>query len=369
MRKLLLATTALVAFAGAANAAEHLTVEMGGYTDFRAASFDQDRKAAGATLDSTDRDFQTEYKLNVDVKGKANGMDYGARVSLWNGKDTIGATTDESTNLDQAFVHVGGTWGKVELGDAHGASDLMVYAPTVGQNQVDGNYTQFVTTHVWGVLPTFIDNTEDATKVSYYTPSFSGFQAGVSFAPQETSKGTDVQLDNTSSNQYEDVMEFGAKYNGKFDKVNFTLAGNIVTGDANTKATTVLRDFTSYGVGAQVGFAGFTFGGSYVDGDEYGVTKATTTVKDQTVWTVGAKYEMNQLAVAASYLMAEGYKTNPANVHIDEYTAWGVGATYNWAPGLVTALDATWFEQDDGVAAVTNDADGQVIMLSQRVNF
>src|SRR5580658_1921668 len=98
MRKLLLATTALfggVAFAGAAHAmpaqTSPITLNVGGYVDFVAGFYNSSEGAAaaahnaGAPLKLTSNAFETEFKLNFDALGKAaNGMQYGANVSLWN---------------------------------------------------------------------------------------------------------------------------------------------------------------------------------------------------------------------------------------------------------------------------------------------
>ena len=88
MRKILLATTALVAFAGAAQAAESpISVNVGGYVDFRAAQFHESDKSQGTSIVSKRRstDFETEYRLNISAEGKAaNGIEYGGLVSLWN---------------------------------------------------------------------------------------------------------------------------------------------------------------------------------------------------------------------------------------------------------------------------------------------
>ena len=71
MRKLLLATTAITAIcAFAAQAEAQVTVTLGGYTEFFAATFDDDTGS-----DRTSREFQLETEIVVKADGKAdNGL-------------------------------------------------------------------------------------------------------------------------------------------------------------------------------------------------------------------------------------------------------------------------------------------------------
>ena len=69
MRKLLLATSALVAFAAPALAAESpIAVNVGGYVDFRAALNHESSKAAeSASRKLVGGDFQNEFRVNFEA--------------------------------------------------------------------------------------------------------------------------------------------------------------------------------------------------------------------------------------------------------------------------------------------------------------
>ena len=70
--------------------------------------------------------------------------------------------------------------------------------------------------------------------------------------------------------------------------------------------TNDFQDFTAFGLGTQVGFAGFTFfGGAYNDMGRYGTVHGQN--KAQNVWSLGGKYEFDKVAVGASWLNGEGY--------------------------------------------------------------
>lgn len=107
-----------------------------------------------------------------------------------------------------------------------------------------------------------------------------------------------------------------------------------------------VRSYTTWGLGTQAMYAGFTLGASYVDaGRAY---TATGEDDDQNVWTLGLKYEFDKVAVAASYLDAESNGLDNSAI--------GLGAAYTWFPGLTTSADAVFFDQDGTVSTEDNEA-------------
>ncbi len=394
MRKILLATTALVAFAGAAQAAESpISVNVGGYVDFRAAQFHESDKSQGTSIVSKRRstDFETEYRLNISAEGKAaNGIEYGGLVSLWNGAEyTDGFTGGQnSVHEDQAYVWMSGAWGKVILGDDHGASDLSVYAPTVGEGQVDGTYTDFTDPSTLAVFqPGFIDEAESSTKVTYYTPKVGNenhkLQLGASFAPnfydvgQNVVKYDSALVTNGSANaSYKNYVEAVAQYTGNWSPVNTVISANISTADAEGSFHAAqVKSYTSWGVGAQAMYNGWTVGASYADAGRFGAVEGQN--KDQSVWGMGVKYEFDKVALALNTLRGHGYYNSFAAVgttgdtthdnYVSDYSALGMGATYTWFPGLTTAADAVLFTQNR--ADDVRDNDGHVFMVSQKITF
>ncbi len=408
MRKLLLATTALAGaalFAGAAQADIEVTV--GGYNDFRAGFFGQSL-SAGPGVARRHVDFENEFQLEVEAKAKTNsGVEYGAVANLWNGADYTNATTGgsvqggNSVRFHQAYGYVNGVWGQVRAGDEHGVSDFAVETPMTYDfgAQVDGYYTEFVdATSVFAIAPSFIDDDENSTKVSYLTPKFGwqghSFQAGVSYAPNFYDQGQSVNFFNAgkAASNYKDLVKIGGRYEGKFmDKVS-ALAGFVVnTADGSNLAAPGLtaagsqssRSFTSWELGAQLGYAGFTLGGGYTDAGSYNTTGAQN--NDQYVWNVGLGYKFDRASIAGSYLRGAGYNnsgfggstlaaTNTAGPvpaafqnYVSDYSAWGIGAGYSLFDGMTTSIDAVFFDQNR--PAGVGDTDGHVVILSNRVAF
>lgn len=401
MRKLLLATTALAGaalFADAAQAGMEVTVS--GYNDFRAGFFGQDLSIAPTGRRSTD--FENEFQLEVEAKGKANnGMEYGAVATLWNGADfTNTPAGGNDVRFHQTYGYVNGSWGQIRAGDEHGASDFAVHAPMTYDfgAQVDGYYTEFLRSgDVFAIAPSFIDDDENSTKVTYMTPKLGvgahKVQAGVSYMPNFYGQGQQVTFTNaavTNSTVYKNVVEVGAKYEGNWmDKVSSVVGFTLSTGDGqpatNGTATATLSDYTAWDIGAQLGYAGFTVGGNYTDAGRFGTVAGQT--NDQRVWTVGASYKFDRASVAGSYLNGKGYNNGGAGTaaatgaaftnltptlstdnYSANYSAWGIGAGYSLFDGMTTSVDATFFDQRATAGGAAAN-EGHVVILSNRVAF
>lgn len=397
MKKQLLLTTAFVILSGATQAAESpIQVTMGGYVDFRAAMFHESVKLLGNNATNARRhgDFATEYGLNIAAVGKASGVDYGAAVVLNNRATQFEAVPTNQIKMDQAYVWVSGKYGKALLGDEHGASDLFVIAPTVGEGQIDGSYTYFTDTNTLARFqPAYIDLLENNSKATYYTPKFGNndhtVQLGLSYTPDGSTRqtglnsgdsrtpgiGNDVALYKGDVNAYRDVVEAVAQYAGKFNTVGVKVTPMLVlgAGEANL-SNSRYRDATLWGVGVQTTYEAFTLGGSYVDAGHLGTWKNADQTKTQNVWTVGLKYEQDKVALATNFMKGKGYYgqidvsgANANITYVDSFTAVGAGATYTWFPGLTSAADAVFFDQNREDSGRNNI--GHVLMLSQKMAF
>ncbi len=366
MRRLLL-TTALVTFAAIPAAHAELEVTLGGYVTFQAGFFNND------DANSSDRDFLSEAEIHVTAKATTeSGLTYGAYVEMQ-------GSTNETTNVDEANLFLEGNFGRIELGDQEGAgSALTVLAPYVGIGQVMGSYADFVTDADSGysVSETAGDpgfkaiDTGDATKATYYTPVFSGFQAGLSYIPEvdDQSDGEEVQfLDNVGN--HDNAYEIGLAYNGEFSNVTVALGAQYTGADA--KDGSGLEDISAYSVGAQLGYKGFTFGGGYTNDGDSGQT-AGAADDDVSSYNLGLTYESGAWGVGVSYLDID---FDDAAVPFDvggvvgsggDYTAYGFGGTYKVAPGLSVGADLVFFDRDRVTGA---DTDGYVAITQVKAAF
>lgn len=366
MRKVLLSGVAAVAVLLATPAAvrAEMDVTVGGFSAFRMGLFDND------AANQTGRDFTQEAEIHVRADGKAdNGLEYGAKVELF-------ASTSDVTNADEVGLYLKGDWGRVELGDDDGASDqLSVVAPTVGIGQINGRYLDFVPTtsrpsgnvkDTGGGIIKSLD-TDDATKVTYYTPRFYGFQAGLSYAPEvgSMSDGEQVQfLENVGAGPFqENFFEAGLNYRETFGEVG-VLAG--LTFDvADAKDGSGREDVNAWGLGGRITYKGFAFGGGYVDNGDSNNPVATPS-DDETAWNVGATYKDGAWGLSVNYL-AEDYETAGGRSGAGgEYDALVFGGTYKIADGLTTGADLAFFDRDK---VTGTDDDGYVFILETKAAF
>jgi len=398
MKKLLLGTTALIGAASIASAAaaqqSPLTVTLGGYLQFDAAHVSEDRDQ-----DQRSNDFRTSTEVHVKAEGTTdNGLTYGAVIELE-------ADNDSTDNGDENFIYVSGGWGKFELGDNDGVAavdglsitapggfglggvvadeesyrDFIQNFPTAGTGATDTESGEVV-----GILTTLFEspNSGNATKITYYSPVWNGFQVGASYAPGQFS-GVNV---NRSQNgvaaadvfdtEFDSAIELAARYMYDFGNdvglglsLTHTRADSLELAGADT-----YEDLRSWAFGANVTWGGFTVGGSYVDaGDSFQLkTLAAGDVEDTTGYTLGAQYETGPFVFGINYLNSETEDGNAAaSTDEAEYTAISLGGTYAAAPGWVAYAEYTdfEFEGDDTTTAATNSNDGSVFILGTRVSF
>jgi outer membrane protein OmpU len=404
-KKILLGSTALVGAAMFASAAQAVTVTTGGFARFQAGFFDDDFRH------TTDREFQMESEIHVRAKGTAeNGMEYGATVQLK-------ASTDDSFAADEVTLWVESKWGRVELGDQDGAADVMsYYAPKIGFGQaVDADYDDWLDgSSKPAIGPKALDS-DDATKITYFTPRFAGMQVGLSYAP-ELDNGENILRDSRSDlalasntaataqsgnlaatnrelldhvmpavstagaanasrgdanrffkRSFEDFIEVGANYVTKFDDVSIAVAAGYSHAEQKSVPDTAddRHPINAWHVGAQFGWMGWKLGGSFVENDKSGQLKnhAVKKTEDRNAWNLGLSYENGPWGVGVNYLSEDyGGRTKGSG----EYHALGLGAQYHLAPGMMVAADFVTFKRKFGESGTTTQilpGDGGVSLL------
>lgn len=392
MNRYLLAGSAVVALAlgaGSANAQGKFEVRMGGDAVFEAHFIDQDRD-----VNRRGSEFADRFRLNITAVAKAdNGLEYGGRIRIRSMNGTGGSNT---TNVDRAYIHVGGGFGTVRMGTTNSYSDEggSVYWPIAFQtgplllnNQgvlsaSTGNGTAITTT----LTPYSNTDNGNATKIVYFSPRFTGFQLGASYTPRTTSSGFDVsRADNDGA--LEDVWELGLNYKGEFSGVGIQASVGYMGGtyaDAGFAAASQLEDYGAWQGGLSVSYAGFTLGGGYLNKGESGQRKTYQNQDDFVTWGIGAQYATGPLTVGVSFTRGEGV-VNPATAAnltgisttttagVTRYTGsveqdqWAVGALYAVAPGLVVGAEYNYIDAD--APGTANDDKANVFILRSALIF
>ncbi|WP_299381069.1 porin [uncultured Kiloniella sp.] len=206
MKKVLLASSALVAgaaFAAPAMAADGEIV-WSAFTQFHVSStgVDSDSTASGGDTNKG-IDFNTNSEIALTYTATAdNGLTYGLHIQLE-------ADQGNTNDADENNIFLEGDFGRVELGDQDSAGDnLMVSGSSVGfMFGMYGNYTGSTMYNSRSArigaarsAADFSDSSDD-TKITYYTPTYNGFRAGISFAPDNDHGGT-VSAGNSGTDVY-----------------------------------------------------------------------------------------------------------------------------------------------------------------------
>ncbi len=355
MKKLLLGSTALMAagalLASPAAAEEKIKLNVGGYYQSVVSFVDQD--VSGGTPEY--------HEINVRQEGEVqftgsttldNGLTIGVNIQL--------EAEQSGDQIDEHFIFFSGDWGRVNVGAENSASYLMGYiAPGVGLGVNSPNFFLFSTQ---GAARTTTATTavSDANKLTYFSPRFSGFQLGVSYTPNIDARGGDAQsgglnTDNDLGDQA-NFISLGANFVESFNGVDIAVSGVYELGDVEASVAGV-DDAEAWQIGLNVGFSGFTVGGSY--GADNNATSGNT---DSESWDVGAKYATGPWGVSLGYMHSE---TEVAGGD-DERDLIEGAVSYALGPGITIVGSLQYMDEDN---TSTNDTDGWAAAIMSKLSF
>jgi len=441
MKKLLLGATALigaVAISGAASAQTvttraPFTLTIGGSfsTYFGVNAGGDEGLAGGPANGKKNYDFLTETLLQFGASAKTdNGLTYGASIRKYfhtggnagrapnpiaganagaggNQGSTGGLDSafqgNYQTDYDRSWVFLQGGFGRIDFGDVNSTRATFM---TTALNSVgpvwgnglgpDGGMPAFfynasgisisgaITSP--GNYTTFgANSTTRRTKLVYTSPSFSGFQAGLSYMPSAGDSGdnfdrTDTLTGGASTTgingraNYRDTVEGGVRYQGQFGGVKVTPAlGFLFASGYKSLLTTqaTLEDATSLFAGLQVEYMGASAGIGYTNSFKSGLAKnnvGTAPNRDDTEGLVVAlAYVTGPWALSGyyQYVTMEGSQAAAAPGN-DTLRIFEIAGGYTLAPGmqLWTAVHA--YELKDENVTKRN---GTLFLLGTSVSF
>jgi outer membrane protein OmpU len=329
MRKVLLATTALVAMTGAAAA----DVTVNGYYEFSYTATSDDQTDTYDTMGD-----DTEVHIGFDTTSD-NGLAYGMKVEFEGS-----AGTGDTNNVDEASMYISGDFGKLTFGENDGAAEdgvlwsgnthfMGAWGSSVSSANSNGD-DMLVDDHV------YYGPGGNGIKVKYNSPSISGF----SFAYSMEDKG-----ESTASEDVQASVKYSMDMGGVGVTVSAGMNDSGESDDTNEAAFQFIQ-LTS-------GDTTITAGRSTHDD--------STDSSDIDTNLVGIDYVLNdQITVSAEYLNSE----NGTSGNEDELSATGFGVSYNIAPGLNFDLTHHTYEVTDATT-VANNNDGSVTRGSIKVSF
>lgn len=344
MNKLMLgaAAVALTLAVSPAFAADDSGVKLGlgghfkGYVNYS----DEDSAKAVDFLRDTEVHFGGETTLD-------NGLTVGAHIE---------ATADgaDGFGVDESYVYFAGSWGRVNAGREDGAAYLLQVAAPSADDNIDG-IRQFINpvSFLGDVSVDYAnDYAKSADKITYLSPVFSGFQAGVSYATEDgpaTSGGNRSSASGVAS----DVMEGAVRYEGMVGSVGLIAGAGYTTAGDN--------DFDQWNTGVDLDIGAFGLGAVYTTAEE-GDAEVDT-------WAIGTDYTTGPFKLGASYLNADGdASVSGLNVSgdLDRYAA---GVVYSYGPGMTFRGSVGYTDVDASAGAFTGSEDATTVTIGTQVNF
>lgn len=316
MKKLLLGSAAAFALTGGAAVAAEWSANVGGFFTGGVGFIDDDQTNDIGVIRDSEVIFN--FRMTAD-----NGISFRVKTELEAGDGS-------SAEIDENSMYVSGSFGTIMFGEDDGSVDGYLGSGNVGADFVraaDG--TGLLFDFYSGIVDIASNgaDTGDSIKINYTTPSFSGFEAGISYSPTLEDNG------NATSRDFEvHAFEFGAQYSGEFSGVGITVGGGYVT---DTRRG--FDDDDSWAAGIKGSYQGFEAGFNYGWENDNAVTAGGT--DDQSTIGVGLAYSTGPWKVGGDL----GYVIDgPA----EEDLGIGGGVSYALAPGVTAGATLEYADSD-----------------------
>jgi outer membrane protein OmpU len=355
MKKLLVASTALVAVAAvsSAQAADPIKISVGGFMEQWVGYANSDDLNGTTTKYATVRQSDDN---EIYFRGSTT-LDSGIKVSV-----VVDMEADaQATGYDDTYLALSSdTMGTLKLGSTLGfGAGNHTTAPEVGigLGDADNWITEGVT--MIGRDP----SGEDGQKITYASPSFAGLTVGASYGTSDA-EGDDGAVDLKANTRVEIETSFGASYSGDFDGVGISASVGYVKGEDKENTATTYEASKETHAGLSVSVAGFTVGGGYTS------LKNQSAVKDSdaSVWDLGVSYEFDEYAVSASYVSSEADEAANDSTP-DKYDVFMVSGAYDLGAGVVAKASIFSTDDDDGGNVATTENDGWGVVAGLKVSF
>lgn len=350
----------LTAHAGTVGSKDAMSVSLGGEFRFNVGFADQDVSAGRGRGYAFSVD---ESEIKIRAKNTAdNGLEYGVSIDL-------NAAAADTSAADEAYAFIDSNWGRVEMGDQDDASDRMAlhaYNILVGRQGGDGDAPDYIQFGGRTISAQGFDSTSDDTKLTYFSPRLAGFQLGVSLTPDSgVNSGTAGLTDTDNDGNFENVFGLGATWEGKLDELEIAVGLVGEFGDSeDALGGDTEGEIESVGVGANVTYAGFSFGAFYADLAEKGLSEANRTAGRDAgfYYDLGVSYTTGLWGVSLGYFASTvSNTTGRADSDVELIS---LDVAYDVAPGweLTGSLHLANADNINGTAvAVNNDATALIL--------
>ena len=382
MKKTLLSASALVgagfvagAIATPAQAADGVKLSVGGF--FKEAymvAFDDDGEGELGNETNTDGFFNdAEIHFNGETT-LDNGLTVGARIELEGEND--------GDQIDEAWISFSGGFGEFHVGSEDDALANGCIVPPGGT----GNFSAF-SPNQWGAntltsntVCTGVDDSGDAQKILYVSPSFGGFQIALSYTPNGGDQnhtdgvGPHVGMPGNADGESRHNVSVYATYSYEGENWGLTWGGGgSWEGHVEQTAGPDREEQDFYQTGLNLTFGNFGLGGVF----EYFHDLDDQGANDTSAWVagLGGSYTMDAWTFGLQYSHQD--RENDGSASADEFELDRVVLTTNYALGPGIAIDGelgyTWMDTDpeDGTLGGTpvDDYNGLEIGIGTAITF
>lgn len=357
MKNLLMCGAALstvLAFAtpSFASESEGVKLQLGGYFKGYVSAVSQD-ETAGTGIHAVDilRDTEVHFTGQTTLD---SGLTVGAHFE---GQADAG----DSFNIDESYVFFSGDWGRINFGGSYGTAFLLQVVAPAANPFVDGryqliapmNYEAAGITGPMGRTDYSHATSGNADKISYITPYFSGFQAGVTYTPDSDSSralsGNASDSDDTTASS--DIWDLALRYEGKIsDSVNYRAGAGYTRAQVETGSA---DDREAWNVALDFDIGAFGIGAAYFTDNEGDADNDVDYVS------VGADYTLGSVTYGASYYNKDNDITN---VDLNRYS---LGAVYKYGPGMSFNTSLHYYDVNQG----STDAQGTALLVGTEIAF
>ncbi len=362
-------------------------LQLGGYMTWYGTYTNQKRTTL-KQLSATSAMPIGEYN-NFDVMGNAeiyfsgsttlqNGVKIGAMVQLEAGTDSD--TSDHT--IDETYMTVDSKIGRLIVGNVKNVSNQMsVTSPnvsTLGVQETDFRRVVTVPAYFSYNKATYALLDDISTKISYITPTVSGFTAGISLMPGNKKKGKDddnLLIPSGGIKLFKYGADATALFQHDFGSFDLETSASYTVYKPNLRANDEWakeKNINEYGAGLNISFGNWSVGGSYhytnMSRDTAEFLNPYANVAKGTSWDAGVKFSAGPFAASADVfqsradsLTVEGKK--------DVFSMYQLSAQYKILAGIDVFADLAYldFKSASDIRGLSNK--GPAVAIGMNLNF
>ncbi|MGE4063900.1 MAG: porin [Rhodospirillaceae bacterium] len=332
---------------GVSFAADPITVTLGGWVRQYFFVADQTERASE---DLNAAGMFTEAKVAVDGR---TVLDNGMTVRTYL---RFNAEARETSNIDEGFVEIVHSLGRIRAGDRAGVNYSIVGDPVPQAflstyEEVIGDALMVRNGITLRDAFTFKRFTGNALGVSYQSPEIAGIQIGVSYHPTTRLVEGPVNRALMPTN----AVDVTAKYEGDYSGGTYRVSGGYFHSQSRVGGN---DGVAAWNVGAGITYGGWELAGAYMD-----ITPASRL--DEQAWTVGLFYAIGPVQLSADY--REAKRRAVAGLDVYEFTdRITLQSAYKLGPGISVGLAGFYGDQTDATGL---DWDGGGLLSGVKVDF